>query len=115
MQHFLKPLAGVARTRVVAAELLEQLLAAVHHAIAALHPGFGWISAAALARDLKSRSPRIGSSCSSWHAPSVAKNGAHSAEAGFVRQEIFLDFTDSRINNARPLANLQRETDANFE
>ena len=33
----------------------------------------------------------------------------------FIRQEIFLDFRYSRINNARPLANLQEETDANFE
>jgi len=32
-----------------------------------------------------------------------------------IRQEIFLDFRYSRINNARPLANLQEETDANFE
>jgi hypothetical protein len=75
MQHFLKPLAGVARARVVAAELLEQLLAAVHYAVAALDPGFGWIPVAPLARDLKSRSPRIGSS-SSWHAPSDSKKRA---------------------------------------
>jgi hypothetical protein len=39
MQHFLKPASGTAGTEVVAPELLEQLLVAVHCAIAAFDSG----------------------------------------------------------------------------
>jgi hypothetical protein len=47
--------------------------------------------------------------------PRIQKKGAHSAECRFARQDIFLDFPYSRINNARLLANSQDETDANLE
>jgi len=40
-QQFLKPASGTARTWVVATELLEKLLFAVHHAMPALHARFG--------------------------------------------------------------------------
>jgi hypothetical protein len=53
MQQFLKPATGTARAWVVAAELFGQLLRAVHHALAALHAGFGWIAFAALTGDLE--------------------------------------------------------------
>jgi hypothetical protein len=41
MQHFLKPASGAAGTRIIAAELLEQLLlAATDRSIALLHASF---------------------------------------------------------------------------
>jgi len=58
MQHFLKPAAGTAGARVVAPELLDELLGAVHHALAALHARFGWISLAPLTRDLETGTAR---------------------------------------------------------
>jgi hypothetical protein len=53
MQQFLKPAAGTARARVVAAELLGKLLHAVHDALAALHARFGGIALAALTGGLE--------------------------------------------------------------
>ncbi len=55
MQQSLKPAAGVAWAGVVAAELFDQLLAAVHDAMAALDPGFGREAFPALTRRLESR------------------------------------------------------------
>src|SRR3989442_887683 len=43
MQHFLKPPAGTAEARIVSAELLLQLLAAVDHAVTPLDARFGRI------------------------------------------------------------------------
>jgi hypothetical protein len=50
----LKPPAGAARTEVVAAELLCQLLVAMHELLAALDLGLGGETFAALACDFKS-------------------------------------------------------------
>jgi len=41
MQQFLKPAVGAAGTEVVAAELLEEFLVTVDHAVAAADMGFG--------------------------------------------------------------------------
>jgi hypothetical protein len=53
MQHFLKPAAGAARATIVSAELLQQLLVRVDHALAALNARFGRISFAPFTRDLE--------------------------------------------------------------
>jgi hypothetical protein len=66
MQQFLKPAAGTAGARIVSAELLLQLLAAVDHAVTALNAGFGWISFAPFTRDLETGIGRNASSFS-WH------------------------------------------------
>jgi len=55
MQQFLKPATGAARARIVAAELLEKLLAAADHAMAALDARFGRIAFAPLTCDLETR------------------------------------------------------------
>ncbi len=55
MQQFLKPAAGVARAGVVAAELFDELFAAVHDAEAALDLGFGWEAFPAFTGRLESR------------------------------------------------------------
>jgi hypothetical protein len=44
MQQFLKPATGAARTGVVAAELLEEFLVTVDHAVAAADMGFGRVT-----------------------------------------------------------------------
>jgi hypothetical protein len=53
MQQFLKPAGGPARAGILPAEPFEQLFAAVHDAMAALHPGFGRVALAPLTRDLE--------------------------------------------------------------
>jgi hypothetical protein len=53
MQHRLKPASGAARTRVVATELLDELLVAVDDALAASDVGFAGIAFAALTRALE--------------------------------------------------------------
>ena len=47
MQQFLKPPAGFAGARVIAAELLDKFLAPVYDAVSAFDTGFGWESLAA--------------------------------------------------------------------
>jgi hypothetical protein len=66
MQQFLKPAAGAARAWIVPAELFEKLLVAVHYPIAALDPGLGRISLAALTRDLETGTARVVLTFS-WH------------------------------------------------
>ena len=44
MQQFLKPAVGAARAEVVAAELLEEFLVTVDHAVAAADMGFGRVT-----------------------------------------------------------------------
>jgi len=51
----LKSARRLARARIVAAEFFEQRLVAVDDAIAALDPGFGRETLAALTRDFESR------------------------------------------------------------
>src|SRR5262249_38179647 len=57
-QHFLKAASRSAGTEIVAAELLEQLLVAVHDAKAAPDPGFGGESPLALTGGRESRGGR---------------------------------------------------------
>ena len=74
MQHFLKPAARIARTEIVAAQLLVKHLVSVHDAKPALHIGLG----------------RISPSSAYW---SVRKEGAFSLMNLFFimhLQEIFL-------------------------
>jgi hypothetical protein len=54
----LKQPPGVARAKVVATELLDELDLAVHEALAALHVGFGWVGPAALRGYLESGADR---------------------------------------------------------
>jgi hypothetical protein len=58
MQHLLKPAAGTAGARVVAAELFEKLLVAVHDAIATLNARLGRIAFAPLTRYLETGTAR---------------------------------------------------------
>jgi hypothetical protein len=53
MQQFLKPARGAAGARVVPAQLLDQLLVAAHHPVAALHARLGRIAFPALTGDLE--------------------------------------------------------------
>jgi hypothetical protein len=53
MQQCLKAPRRTARARIVAPELLEQFLIAMHHANAAFDMGFGWESLAAFTSDLE--------------------------------------------------------------
>jgi hypothetical protein len=55
MQQFLKPPTGAAWAWIVAAELLEKLLAAADYAIAALDARLGRIAFAPLTCDLETR------------------------------------------------------------
>jgi len=66
MQQFLKPALGAAWAWVVPAELLQKLLAAVYHAIAALHPRFGRIALPTFTRDLET-GMGLNASSFSWH------------------------------------------------
>src|SRR5215467_6160592 len=68
MHQFLKPAAGSARARIVAAELFSELLGAPDYAVATLDPRFGRISLASLARSLET-SAAVAASASSWHSP----------------------------------------------
>jgi hypothetical protein len=54
MQQRLKSASGIARTRIVAAELLDQLLGAAHHPVAALDARFGRETLSTLTGDLES-------------------------------------------------------------
>jgi hypothetical protein len=58
MQQFLKPARGAAQAGIVPAELLEQLLAAADHAVAALYARLGGVSLPALTRDLETGTGR---------------------------------------------------------
>jgi hypothetical protein len=73
MQQFLKPACGAAWAGVVPAELLDQLLVAAHHAMAALHPRFGRVALPALTGDLETGAALV--CCSSWHVSSSALEG----------------------------------------
>lgn len=55
MQQFLKPTAGSAWARIVATELFEQFLVAMHHSVPALDLGFGREALLTLACSLETR------------------------------------------------------------
>ena len=58
MQQFLKPAVRAAGAGVVAAQPFDELLVAVHDAMTALDPRFGWESLATLTRDLETSTGR---------------------------------------------------------
>ena len=68
MQQFLKAPAGTARARVVAAEILNEFLAAANHLAAAFHMGFRHEALAPLAHGLEKKSISSNSVCLSIHA-----------------------------------------------
>jgi hypothetical protein len=67
MQQFLKPTAGFARARIVAAQLLAEFLVSVHKAISAFDASFGRESLATFTRDLETRTDRGVWLWLSWH------------------------------------------------
>jgi hypothetical protein len=83
MQHFLKPAAGAARATIVSAELLQQLLVRVDHALAALNARFGRISFAPFTCDLETGIRRSAWHFS-WHFSSSKKPLASSPARGFL-------------------------------
>lgn len=67
MQHRLKPKARAAWARIIAAKLLDQLLASVHDTVAAFDLRFRRETLATLARYLKTSVGRGGSCMYAWH------------------------------------------------
>jgi hypothetical protein len=58
MQQFLKPTARVARAWIIPAELFEEFLVSVDHALAALYSGLGRESFPTFTRRLESKTVR---------------------------------------------------------
>jgi len=67
MQQRLKPKTGAAGARIISAKLLDQFLASVHDAVAALDLRFRRETFATFARDLKTSAGRGGSYMYAWH------------------------------------------------
>ena len=71
MQHFLNSAAGSADARIIAPEFLEELFAATHHAIVALHAALGRVALSTFATDLESYMAMAADSQPAIFVPSV--------------------------------------------